>query len=230
MGLYNTAYLEIDDGLGSEAVFELREVETPSGELTRSFIMGDRGQYISEINSLVKQSAGFNVAPASLDRRTGRWLDGGAGNWAETIIFRTGLEDIQWGDGSGGQGRENITQTDASGGDVRPLTRLQILKYWLAQVRSDSYGYTRLHWGEWTDGSFDEYRDGEYVNVEAGVYERPMVVAIEQFSHSKDEVSSFEGTLTMNRAKPMPNAIDGVAQFIRENAIGEDPDYLDGGA
>lgn len=184
MTLTNWAYLEIDDG-ATTAQFDLNIGLDMTSAITKSYIMGERGQYVRELYNQAPLTGDFDA-----DRRTGFWIDGGAGNWQVTINFETGAEDVTWGDGSGGTGQANVTKTDASGAGVAAIARLQVLQYWLAKTRTDSQGLARIHWGEWTDGSVP--------NSSGGVFGQPMPVAIEDtnFQKQPDEPTSMTGTLT----------------------------------
>lgn len=187
MTLHETAYLRIEGS--STATFEFEIGLQYSSTLEKSYLMGERGQYLREI---VNQSPGTGSFDA--DRRTGYWLDGGAGNWQPQLSFETGLEDVQWGDGSGGTGPSNVTQTDASGPDVKPLSRLQVLQNWIAKSKSDSGGDTRIHVGEWTDGSVG--------SSSGGAFGQAMPVAIVDTSFSMPQTTegpnSLEGTINMS--------------------------------
>lgn len=195
MTLTTTAYLEIK-GTSSTATFELSIGLGGQSNISKSYLMGERGQYIREI---------FNQTPATGEfddqRRKGFWLDGGAGDWEETLSFKTGLENVRWGDGSGGNGQANVTQTDASGEGVKAVSRKQILDYWIAKSKSDSGGTTRLHFGEWTDGNI-----AHVSGVSAGAFNEPMYVAIKELStqlpdpDQGDQVS-VEGNITMSHVE-----------------------------
>lgn len=185
MTLFKSAFLEIQGS--TNATFEFSLNLSPTSTLEKSYLMGEQGQYLREI---------FNQAPGTgsfdASRRTGYWLDGGAGTWGVSVSFQTGLEDVQWGDGSGGTGPSNVTATDASGAEVKPLSRLQVLQNWLARSKSDSGGDTRLHIGEWTDGTVG--------GVSAGAFGEPMYVAVQDTNFSMPEPndqgpSSFDGSI-----------------------------------
>lgn len=188
MTLTETAYLEIQGS--PNGTFELSLGLQLQSSLSKSYIMAEQGQYIREV---------FNQAPGTgsfdASRRTGYWLDGGAGNWELTVSFQTGLEDVTWGDGSGGTGQANVTETDASGPGVKPISRLQVLQNWLARSKSDSGGDTRIHIGEWTDGSVG--------NASAGAFGEPLYVAVRDTSFSmpnpeNEPPNSFDGSLTLS--------------------------------
>jgi len=189
--LTNYAYLEIE-GESATATFEFNRGLEISGNLVKSYLMGERGNYLREVINQTPGTGSFDA-----DRRTGFWIDGGAGDWQVTLAFETGVEDIQWGDGDGGTGPGNVTTTDASGADVKPITRLQILQYWLAKSKSDSGGTTRLHHGEWTDG---EISNVDSSNIDAGAFGQPMPVAIRETNVDKpvDDPPSMTGSITMS--------------------------------
>jgi len=209
MGLRNSAYLVTQESpLQSQnpkvAVFELRNIEESSSTQEPAYIMGGRGQFVRQAYRYATDFDTFNVSETSPERRAGYWIDGGAGEWTESITFRTGGEtnaSLRWGDGDSAEGAANLTRTDASGTDVDDLPRRQVFDYWLAQTRSDSMAHTRLHIGEWTDGTFDDYREDEKVNVDAGVFGRPIPVAVlsSSLQSPEDESSQFTGTLELAR-------------------------------
>lgn len=203
MALTEKAYLELEDGDGI-GVFELKHDLEHQSQITKSYIMGERGQYIREI---VNETLGLDVGLDQAERRTGFWLDGGAGNWSGTLTFMAGVEDaaINWGDGTSGR-------RDASAGDVNPLTRMQVLEYWVANTRSDSLGYSRLHVGEWTDGAYPESG--------AGKFAMPMPVAITEtdFTNPEDDPNDFQGTVTFAHVALAPAATGQLASWA-EDAI-----------
>lgn len=208
MTLTNFAYLEINDG-STTARFDFNIGLDMQSAISKSFIMGGRGQYIREIYSQAPLTGDFDE-----DRRTGFWIDGGAGSWQITLSVKTGKEDITWGDSSGGTGQSNVTQTDASGDGVAAISRLQVFQYWVAKTRTDSQGLARLHWGEWTDGTVP--------NSGAGAFGQPMPIAIEDTNLSKDadDNTSLQGTITCNHVAIMdaPDWFDGVADTIQDAA------------
>lgn len=190
MSLRSKAYLEIIEPNATNATFELaRDLEIDSG-VDKKYVMAERGQYLREIWSQLA-----DVEEFSEERRTGFYIDGGAGVWSLTLSFLSGEENVQWGDGSGGSGTSNITEKDATGADVSAIVRQQVMQYWIARTRSDSSGLTVLHWGEWTDGNI-----AHISGVSAGAYNQPMPLAIQntQFTGpetSGQDVASFSGTI-----------------------------------
>lgn len=190
MSLSTTAYLEVE--ASTNATFELNIGLQHTSTLSKGYLMGARGQYLGEI---VNQTPGTGSFDAS--RRTGFWIDGGAGDWQPQIDFQTGQEDVQWGDSSGGTGPSNVTDKDASGANVKAISRLQVLQNWLARSRSDSEGKTKLHWGEWTDGSI-----AHVTNPDAGAFGKPMPVAVIETQFRgvdvNEDAASMEGSITFS--------------------------------
>ena len=211
MTLTQTAYLTVQEG-NNEAVFELRLDLEETADLNKSFIMGDRGQTIQEV---YEQFLGDDEELEGKNRRAGFTLDGGAGEWQHTLSFSTGLEDrdVTWGDGS------DDPQKDASGPDVHPLTRKQIMESWLARTRTDSANPARLYWGEYTDGRFEGT---------AGAFNQPMFVAVNEYNISSPDVNrdvnTMDGTVTLSRIALFPDSIpddlDEGIDLIRESLEG----------
>ena len=181
MTLTGKAYLVLEDDQG-EAVFEFEsELEHESG-LDRAFIMGEQGQQIREIINNTDETGKIEDV---VNRRKGFWIDGGAGLWTATIsaeIHRS--DDVDWGDGTGGRGDENVTRRDASG-QVVAVSRENILTFWMSKSITDSRRAGRLHWGEWTDGRFGP----------EGVFAQPMAVAVQNHTMSTD--TQDPGTLSV---------------------------------
>lgn len=210
MTLTDTAYLRIDDGAGTTAEFEFSHGLEETTETEKSYIMAERGQYITEIADNLVDNLTINDIST---RRRGFWIDGGAGTITHTYSFETGKEDgnISWGDGSGGTGDDNVTETDASGDGVHPLSRKQILDYWVQRTRTDSGAQARLHWGEWTN---DRYGD-------PGVYGQPMPVAILSLTTNSPEVddpSSMTGTITVVHIAWWYSEEDEVPEWAQDRA------------
>lgn len=180
--LRNVAYLEIDSqgigNTGDPAVFELRHDLEIESQVEKQYLVGNFGTSIQEAVRFVKSKLDSIPEPSNESRRVGYSVDAGGGTWGGSLTFTTGLEDVRWGDGDGGDGPGNVTKVDASGEGVDALTRLQVLQYWLANSLSDSRGRVRLHIGGWTDGSYDDYRDGQKVNVGAGVFGGSIPIAV----------------------------------------------------
>jgi len=209
MTLTEQAYLTVREG-ENEAVFQLRIDLEETADLNKSFIMSDRGQTIQEV---YEQFLGDDEDLSGKNRRAGFTLDGGAGEWQHTLSFSTGLEDARWGDDS------NDTQKDASGPDVHPLTRKQIMESWLARTRTDSANPARLYWGEYTDGRFEG---------EAGAFNQPMFVAVNEFNLSSpdvnQDVNTMDGTITVSRIalfpESVPEDLDEAIDLIRDSLEG----------
>lgn len=215
--LRNTAYLVISSpSLGeADGVFELRHDLEVESQLEKSYLVGNFGTAIQEAARYVPEEVpGFqDTIP---ERRQGYSVDAGGGTWGGSLTFTTGLEDATWGDGSGGEGETNVTTTDASGSGVHPLTRLQVLQYWLANTLTDSRGQARIHIGEWTDGSFDDYRDGSHVDVSAGAYGRPIPVAVLgcEPRSPPDEPSNIAATLQYRRTQIVDGVLEDIADWV----------------
>lgn len=194
MSRYDTAFLEVEDSQ-STAVFEFSIGLSTQGELDKSYIMGQRGQYITEITNLSDQIGDITSVQ---DRRAGFWVDGGAGNYSERLQFETGLEDVTWGDGSGGDGPSNVTPRDASGADVKALTRYQVLALWLSRTLTDSRNPARLYWGEWATGDY---------HAEPGAFRQAFPCAVTSFQPelpdpSTEGPTSFSGTIEVSMLTP----------------------------
>lgn len=225
MGLYNRAYLVCQESPAVEnpstAVFELRFTDYTE-TVTPKYLLGGNAQFVREFLQFTDDDLDWEVTDNLGERRTGYWQDGGAGDWQYTVEFEASQDALRWGDGESGTGPSNVTRTDASGEGVRPLTRLQVLQFWIAQTRSDSFSHTRLHIGEWTDGSYQDYRDGEYVTTEAGAYGTPIPVAFEEVPLQKkgDSTTTLTGTLNMTRVQPYPASEEDLADWAVENLTG----------
>jgi len=216
--LTEAAYLQIDDGENPTATFEFRLELEYTTMVEQSFIMSGRGQFLREADRMIPQ---IDLAVGESLRRTGFTLDGGGGNWQIQLTFDTGLEDATWGDGSGGTGPANVTKKDASGEGVDPLTRIQVLQYWIARSRSDSFGQTRLHWGQWTDGSVG--------GASAGAFNTAMPVAVQDtnFEKPEDDTTSATCQLTLQHVAVFPPGITNAAEWLTSDTWGLTvPDYL----
>lgn len=185
MSRYDTAYLELEDNQGV-GVFEFNLGLKTSGELDKNYLMGDRGQYITEIFNVSDEIG--DIDANTTDRRAGFWVDGGAGNYSERLEFETGLEPVEWGDGSGGTGQSNVTPRDASGQGVKPLARYQVLSLWLARTLTDSRNPARLYFGEWATGKH---------HPEAGAFNQAMPCAVTNFQPEMPDTSGGESPSTM---------------------------------
>lgn len=217
MTLENVAYLEFE--ASTNATFELSIGKEVQSQGSKSYLMGERGQYVREI---VNQTPGTGSFDA--DRRTGFWIDGGAGDWQEVVQFKAGVgdEDVQWGDDSGTRDQSGVTTTDASGSDVAGISRKNVFDYWMSKSKTDSSGKGKLHFGEWTDGSI-----AHISGVSAGAYGEPMPVAVREWSVGTDltEPGQVNGNFTVSHVAlwggaEAPEWADDASeaiQFISEN-------------
>lgn len=208
MTLLNEAYLELEAGDGSVGVFEFQHGLKFSGESEKAYTIGNQGSSIREIDRFIPEAdLGLGESP----RRTAYWFDGGSGIWAEEISAEINKDDILWGDGAGGSGAANVTKSDASGEGVAPISRYQVLEYWLARTRSDSFGHCRLHWGEWTDGSVGD--------SSGGVFETAMPIAIRSWSPTRgpDDPSAIELSLSVVHVALFPADEEKSTQWALDN-------------
>jgi hypothetical protein len=219
-GLRNKLVLEIDiqdpDGNTRTGVFSLREDLNTTGEVARTFLMAQRGQYLRKIYDVGTDLLPDEVTEASLENRKGYHVDGGAGSYGQTITGMADFDEDPWGDGSAASGE--YSKYDASG-DVPLEVKKQVFEWYLAQAESDSRGDTRLHIGEWTNGS---YTDGN-----AGVFDGPMPVAIPEANVSRDpdNPSALEVSLECQWTALFPaNVVAGTSDAISELAS-KIPDY-----
>lgn len=195
MTLKNYAYLIVSDNAG-DAVFELNVELERTSELEKNYTMGDRGQYIREFVNQTPFTGNINDEK---DRRAGFYIDGGAGSWSHTLTFETGMEDVRWGDGSGGTGPSNITQRDASGADVTGISRANIFDLWMARSTTDSRNPGWLYFGEWTEAD-----QNLTISTPDGAMGEAMPVAITNHSveTSVDAPGVCIGSVTMQRLTP----------------------------
>lgn len=217
MTLLNEAYLELETG-DQTAVFEFSTDLEYTSSLERRFVIGERG---SSIQSIDRLTPGVDLGLADSDRRTHYWWDGGGGTWTIELSFVTSKsDDVQWGDGSGGTGASNVTINDASGEGVPALTRMQILQNWVARVKSDSYGYTRLYWGEHSDGTYAD---------SAGVFNSAMPVAVQDtnFEKPEDDTSAFVGNISMTHVSVWPPWVDDASDWVTDNIAEFSTDLAD---
>lgn len=218
MGLRKRAFIEIEAeqlvGSGTRtALFEIELDADFDTELKKDYLIGNFGQKVDEVYQFVQDPTDFAIDEETQNRRVGYSFDAGAGTWGGTLSFESGLDDVVWGDQNSDPGPGNITKTDASGEGVDPIVRQQVLNYWLAKTRSDSFGYVRIHVGEWTDGSVG--------GVDAGVYGQPFPVQILEanISRKSDKPSAVDGNITYRRTQFKPGVVDEVADWVDENVL-----------
>ena len=212
--LENKAVLVVD-ALDRTAEFHMREIDSNVEEINRSFLLSERGQYLTEAVDFGADLIPDDLLESDPGRRKGYHLDCGAGSRQLTLEFGYAVEeDGQWGDGSGGTGPENVTIHDATG--AHPQSAKDVFANYMAQGRSDSGGQTCLHIGEWTDGSFSD---------EEGVFGEPLTVAVNsaRAERSGTDPSAFSGTLEMTVTETYPD-ITGLIEDFEEglNQLGED--------
>ena len=210
MPLHNKAILEVS-AFDRTGAFGFRGELAPNREVTRTFLVGGRGQVVSELYSQASDFDPTDTLPdADLERRAGFHLDAGAGKnvFQYSADVGVGDEDLPWGDGSGGD--NTVSEYDASG-DVPPLAKRDVLLRWLSQARSDSGGQMLLHTGEWCDGTYAS---------EAGVFGEPVPVALRSVRTEKasDEPSAVTYTFEFERTSLVPDAVDAAVEDLSDAA------------
>lgn len=216
MTLTDRVVLEVS-AFNRTGVFAFRGDLEPTRELTHDYLVGGRGQVLSELYSQASDIDPTDILPdADTPRRAGYHVDAGAGvsSFTITATVGTGDGDLPWGDGSSDVGDANAY--DAAG-DVAPKTKRDILFRWLAEGRSDSGGQMQLHTGEWTDGSYSD---------QAGVYGEPVPVALLNVRAEKkpDDSSVVTYTLEFERTAKIPDVVDSFVDdstTAAENAVDE---------
>lgn len=208
MPLYDRTVLEVS-AFGRTGVFEMREHE-PNRELTHDYLVGGRGQVLSELYAQASDIDPTDILPdANPPRRAGYFVDAGGGRNQFTISATVGVGDgdLQWGDGSSAAGEAN--QYDATG-DVDPVTKRDVLFRWLAEARSDSGGQVQLYTGEWSDGTYADT---------AGVFNRPKPVALlsARAEKPKDDSAVVPYTFEFEEVAPVPD-VDEVTEDLTEAA------------
>jgi len=208
MPLYDRAVLEVS-AFGRTGVFEMREHE-PNRELTHDYLVGGRGQVLSELYAQATDLDPTDILPdADPPRRAGYFVDAGGGRNQFTISATVGVgdDDLQWGDGSSAAGEAN--QYDATG-DVRPGSKRDILFRWLAEARSDSGGQLQLYTGEWSDGTYADT---------AGVFGQPKPVALLSIraEKPKDDPAVVPYTFEFEEVAPVPD-VDELTEDLTEAA------------
>jgi len=116
MTLTNSAYIVCDLGTRT-GVFEVSTDLEPETTVSHRYLIGNAGQRIGEAARFIGDVSNTDLGENEPRRRKGFTVDAGAGEWTGALTFSTGLDDVQWGDGSGGTGQANVTQYDAA--DVR---------------------------------------------------------------------------------------------------------------
>lgn len=208
MPLYDRAVLEVS-AFDRTGVFEMREHE-PNRELTHDYLVGGRGQVLSELYAQATDLDPTDILPdADPPRRAGYFVDAGGGRNQFTISATVGVgdDDLQWGDGSSAAGEAN--QYDATG-DVRPGSKRDILFRWLAEARSDSGGQLQLYTGEWSDGTYADT---------AGVFGQPKPVALLSIraEKPKDDPAVVPYTFEFEEVAPVPD-VDELTEDLTEAA------------
>jgi hypothetical protein len=219
MTLENRIILEMDvedsNGETHTGVFPIREDLNITGEISRKYLMSNRGSYLRKIYDVGTDLLPEEVTDASLEDRKGYYVDGGAGRYSQTFSGVVAYDEDPWGDGSSNEGESN--KWDASG-TVSLTAKKQVFEWYIAQVPSDSRGLTRAHYGGWTDGTYSD---------SAGVFESPMPVAIPESSvaNDPDNPSALEITLECEWTALFPdNVIQSTADAVSEIAD-QLPDY-----
>jgi hypothetical protein len=211
MPLRERAVLEIDivDDSGAErtCVFELREDLEVTTSTTKTYLIGNRGQYLREAVDLGSDVLGIDLPEA--DNRRGYHVDGGAGVETITIEATGGDRGLQWGDGSTDPNDPaDVSQYDATGCD--PGAQRDILDWIVSQAKTDSASPARLFHGEWSDGTHAG---------DAGAFGKPRAVAIREATlpNPPDESSAFNATIEMIWTDVFPSAsVDDAQQAIDE--------------
>ena len=219
MTLTNRIVLEVDihdeDDQLRTGTFALQEDLNRTGEVARDYLMGSRGNSIRQIVNIGSDLLPDDLAGIDLDDRKGYWVDGGGGEYRQTITGKAGPTDDPWGDGSAAAGE--YSKYDASG-DVPLVMKQQVFEWYLAQARSDSLGRTRLHIGGWTDGTY---------STNAGVFGQPLAVAIPEarVEDDPDEPSKLSVTLECSWAALFPENVLESAEDIYAEAAELIPDF-----
>lgn len=220
VGLRNRAVLEIDlqddSGATHTCVFELQEDLQEDGEVAKRFVMGNRGQYITEIWDISADAVGAEDLTTGGRNMRGYHVDGGAGDFVQRLTARAGDKDMRWGDGSSDpDDPADITKYDATGCDR--TAQKQVFEWVISQAKTDSISPARLHIGEHTNGDY---------SAEAGVYGQPLAVAIREASATKDpdDPSAFEVTIECVWTALAPEAALDEAQQIIDDIAGVIPE------
>ncbi|UHQ96461.1 hypothetical protein [Natrinema halophilum] len=217
MTLTSKAYLEIDiKGGDTTGIFELQEDLSVTGDVTKQYLISNRGQMFREAFDIGTDLLPSEVEDADLENRKGYHVDGGSGHYQETLSFVAGQGD-RWGDGSSNANDpDDTTKTDATGS--HPISMAHVFEWYVTQSKSDSSGGGRLHIGEWTDGSHSS---------SAGAFGHPMPVAINESSVTKDpdNPSAIEGSITLTWTSMFPdvdlegsyqNGLNDIADLVQD--------------
>lgn len=210
MTLTDRAVLEVS-AFDRTGAFELRGDYAPTRELTHDYLVGGRGQVVSELYAQASDVDPTDILPdADFARRAGFFLDAGAGRNAFTLTAEVGVGDgdLLWGDGSSSADEANAYDAE---GDVSPVTKRDVLLQWLAEGRSDSGGQLRLHIGEWCDATYAD---------EAGVFGEPIPVALlnVRAERAPDDASVVTYTFEFERVAVVPDAVDALTEDLTDAA------------
>jgi hypothetical protein len=220
MPLHDKFVLEVS-AFDRTGVFEFREHQ-PDRELTHDYLVGGRGQVLSELYAQASDLDPNDILPdVDRDRRAGFHLDAGAGRdqFNYTATVGTGDDNLRWGDGSSAAGEANVYDAE---GDVSAKTKRDVLYRWLAEARTDSGGQLLLYTGEWSDGTYA---------TEAGVYGEPVSVALLSVRTEAplDEPSAVSYTFEFEKTTIVPEGVDELVDDftdIAETAIDQLGDRL----
>jgi len=203
MPLRERAVLEVSVG-DTTAAFEFKDEFEQEISVSHNYLVGGRGQYLQEIWDVVDFDIGTEGAIPN--RRAGYHVDGGAGRKSRTLSFATGKEpdgELLWGDGSGGNGSDNVTTTDASGAGVSKYDRADVFEYWIAECRTDSTIPGFLYYNQYSDGTYAD---------SAGLHNNPLPVIVEEANISTDVDE--------------PTAVSGQVTLVQTNILAEQGDIL----
>lgn len=210
MPLYDRVVVEVE-AFGRTGAFAFRGDLNPDRSLNKDYLVGGRGQIISELYNQASDLVPNDIlSEADIDRRAGYFLDAGGGRDQFQLSAQVGAgdEDLPWGDGS--SETDVVSEYDAAG-DVPPLAKRDVLFRWLSQSRSDSGGQIKLYTGEWTDGTYSDT---------AGVFGGPIPVALLEIRSEKpsDNPSAVTYTMEFERVAVVPDAVDEAVDDLSEAA------------
>jgi len=194
MPLTNKAYLVLDNTsqFGDEGVFELTGVEVTE-ELDREMLLGNRGQVITGISDVVP------ILPEFGSDGSGINIDGGAGR--DVITIEAEITKPEGGINSGPTWGAQNSGLPANAQGRHPVTQAQVLKNWARTTKTDSFRAGKLHWGEWTDGRFDD---------ELGAFGEPIPVVVQsvRLTHPRDDPSASTASIEVLRTSEVPDTDD----------------------